>query len=412
MSEVRVEADSNVPTWWQAEFPLLGTSTPLFRGFELIQRQGAHDIAVIPFEGEVANFSQSYATGAPVRLTWGNRYGQGEFVGYVHHTQQRLQTRHPVSEIICIGAGYPLLEVRQRAFEGVTADQTVSTLARAQGLGATVDNHLRTYPILMQDTISDWALLSRLAGETGYVLRVEGTTVQFVTRDHAEAYYRPRAQVYYQASDQNSLLPSQSTLFNFTPIVGDYFPETGATNTAKTVTRIDPTTGETLLLSRAPTGGAAARAFFTSPQAVGAHTALEAEAALEAAVQKSKYVYRAKASLQGSAVTAPERFVYLRGVQEPYGGYWTVLSVRHKVEGRFKYFCEVELGTDGLYGEVPLPTDALSSEMRGAVIVSDSSVPLDLAPAGNVLSTKNDVVGRVGTPLQAARWTSTVVSYA
>lgn len=412
MSEVKVEADRNVPTWWQAEFPLLGAQVPLFRGFELTQRQGAHDVAVIPFEGEVNHLSESYATGAPVRLTWGNRYGQGEFVGYVHHTRQRLQTRHPVSEVVCVGAGFPLFEVRQRAFENVTADQTVGTLAHAQGLAAVVDAHPRVYPILMQDTISDWALLTRLANETGYVLRPEGTTVQFVTRTHMEEYYRPRAQVYHLASDQNSLLPTQSTLFNFTPMVGDYFPETGATNTTKTVTRIDPTTGEVQALSQAPTGGAAARSFFTSPQAVGAHTALEATSALEAASQRSRYVYRAKASLQGSAVTTPERFVYLKGVTAPYGGYWTVLSVKHRVEGRFKYFCEVELGTDGLYGEVSLPTDALSSEMRGAVIVSDSSSTLNLAPAASVLVTKNDVVGRVGTPLLAARWTSNVVSYA
>jgi phage protein D len=411
VSEVRVEADHNVQNWYLAEFPL-GTSTvPFYKGVEVRQAQGAHDIAVIPIEGIVSNLDRSYASGAPVRLTWGNRYGQNIFVGYVNHTKQDLQITHPRTYVVCLGASYPLLEVRQRAFEQVSADLVASVLARNQGLGAQVDAHPRTYPVMLQDTISDWALLQRLAAETGYVLRMEGTTLQFVSRARMEAYYKPRAQVYFQNRSAVANLQGLNTIISFTPVVGDYLPQVGATNTTKTITQVDPVTGMTILTAQAPSGAASSRAFFTSPQSTTSHTLQEASSNLEAATQASKYVYRAKATLRGSALTAPERFVYLKGVPAPYGGYWTVLSVTHRVAGKFNYYCDVELGTDGLYGEVPLPTAGLSSEMQGASILSGQTAFADLSVPESVLNIKTDVVGQMGIALQAARWTSNVVTY-
>lgn len=411
MSEVRVEADHGVPTWYLAEFPLIRGAVPFFRGVEVIQRQGAHDIAVIPFEGIIGNLNQSFSTGAPVRLTWGNKYGQNEFVGYIHHTKQDLQIQHPTSSLICVGASYPLMEIRQRAFEEVTADLVVGVLARSQSLGSIVDPHPRVYPTLLQDSVSDWDLLRRLAKETGYVLRMEGTTLQFVARSRMEAYYRPRAQVYFQNRSAVANLQSLNTIVAFTPLVGDYFPQTGAANTTKTLTQVDPVTGMSVQMSKTPTGEAASRSFFSTPQSTPTHTVQEAAAALEAATQASKYVYRAKATLRGSALTAPERLVYLKGVPAPYGGYWTVLSVHHKVSGKFNYYCDVELGTDGLYGEVALPTDGLSSEMQGSVLLSEETQYQDLSVAPSVLNLETDVVGQMGTALQAARWTSNVVTY-
>lgn len=411
MSDVKVEADRNVQSWYLAEFPLVSGDVPFYKGVKVIQRQGAHDLVEIPFEGVVADLDQSYVTGAPVRLTWGNRYGQSVFVGYIHHTRQDLQIKHPRTYVVCLGASYPLLEVRQRAFEDVSADLVASLLARNQSLNADVDPHPRVYPVVMQDTISDWALLQRLARETGYVLRMEGTTLQFVSRARVEAYYRPRAQVYYQNRSATANLQALNTVVSFTPLVGDFFPQTGSTNTTKTVTLVDPMTGMTIQTSQTPTGGAAARAFFTSPQSTPVHSLQEGASVLEAVTQASKYVYRAKATLRGSALTAPERFVYLSGVPAPYGGYWTVLAVTHRVDGKFNYYCDVELGTDGLYGEVPLPTAGLSSEMRGATILSDQSAYADLSVPESVLNTKTDVLGQMGTALQAARWTSNVVLY-
>lgn len=411
MSEVTVEADRNVQTWYQAEFPLSGTTSPFFKGVEITQRQGSHDLAVIPFEGILDNLHLTYPTGSPVRLTWGNRYGQNVFVGYVHHLKPDFQIRHPRSLLVCLGASYPLQEVRQRSFEGITADLAAGLLARDQSLGWQVDAHPRVYPTMLQDTISDWALLQRLAHETGYVLRMEGTTLQFVTRAHMEAYYRPRAQVFTQTRSAVANLQSLNTVLSFQPVVGDFFPQTGAANTTKVLTQIDPLTGSTMSLTRAGTGAAASRAFFSSPLDSPAHTPLEAESLLEAAVQNSKYVYRAKATLRGSALLAPERFVYLKGVPAPYGGYWTVLGVHHRVQGKFNYYCDVELGTDGLYGEVPLPSAGLSSEMQGQIILSDDSEGIDLSDQGSTLITQNDIVGRAGTALQAARWTSNVVLY-
>lgn len=74
----------------------------------------------------------------------------------------------------------------------------------------------------------------------------------------------------------------------------------------------------------------------------------EAKQIASDATENERYVYRAKATLQGNCAVEPYDAVYLDGLDGGMNGYWTVLSVTHVFDGGAPYLLEVELGTDQL----------------------------------------------------------------
>lgn len=380
-------------TRYKVTFPL-APETPFYRKVQVIQRSGALDIAVVPVRGEIANLDTLYATGAPVQIEWENAYGTGLFVGYVHHHSPDFDQLSPWIDVVCVGAAYPMLVQKQRVFEYTTADHVARTLASEHGLSAETDQHSRIYQSLAQPGISDWALLRKLADDTGYVLRLEGTCLQFVKRARADAYYRPRAQVFQRKTHPTINLTRVSEVVSFKPLVGDLMAE--SPNTAKSITQMNPLSAGTLTISRYPEGASAASAQFTTPTGRIAADWSEATTLLEAAVENNRFVYRAKATLHGNPYVAPERLIYLQGMDGAYGGYWTVLSARHRVNGAHNYFVDVELGSDGLHGEsgvVPFWESVDDEQLLNTHRTSRLRVDADAS-----------------TALGRAQWVSTVVS--
>jgi phage protein D len=393
----------------KVEFPLSGgIPERAIRGtVEILETSSGHDVASIRYTGAIKNVEQRFRTGAPVKISWSNRYGKSEFVGYVHHTRPEYDADQIRVEIVCIGASFAFLSTNQRSWQDVTADLVIRQLAAENGFKAITEPHPRVYKNLQQEGISDWALMKRLSKDTGYPVNCNGVNLVSVSRKSYAEYYRPLAQsfLYHVDSDAGYKF---SDVFSFRPSIGDYLPEMGTTNAERSVTAIDPYTGESLLLSGKLETGAANRAPFTTPAVRVSNTPSEAQAILSGNLENNRFAYQAKIEMVGSPEVHPEKQIHLRGVPNPYGGYWTVITVRHKFMSSAQYTMTVNVGSDTLSGDTSGPNADLSDERSSSAILrripEKLSNPLSTQPATGVVNTNQVITGRTGVALQYARW--------
>ena len=398
-------------TRYSIEFPLSGPDEIQAPQLEIRQAQGAHDVATILTPGRLNNLDKGYTTGAPVRIKWSNRWGSNQFVGYVHHVQNHFGSDNSSAKIVCVGASFPLIAVKQRAFSNATADLVVKTVAAEYGLLAVTESHPRVYGSIPQPTISDWALLCRLADETGYVLRADQTRIYFLPRATFEAQNKPMAQVLTMTTADANSLTAATTVFDFEPLLAEYFPERGVSNTRKAIKAIDPETGRSIELdgglANNQTGG-----LFTKSVNEVTNSVQDARARLEASLEANRFIHRARVTSVGSPVTAPEKMVYIVGVPAPYDGYWTVLSVTHRIKNATQYVMEMEVGTDMLVGNEPTPSSTLTNEMSNTIAARDVSSyqTLRLMDSDSRLDViPQDVTGVLGKPFGSA-WKSTTLT--
>lgn len=406
-----VNADRTSPTRYSIEFPQSGSDNLFRPQLEIRQAHGAHDVAVVTSLGKLSNLNQGYKTGAPVRIKWGNRWGRNQFVGYVHHVQSHFGSDNYTTKIVCVGASFPLIAEKQRTFANATADLVVKQIASEYGLLAVTEPHPRVYETISQPSISDWSLLCRMAKETGYVLRAEQTRLVFLSRKAFNEQNRPMAQRLSMVSGTSSNLSAATTLFDFDPILADYLPEKGISNTRKSIKAVDPNTGQSVVIDAGLDGKEDEGVFF-KPVAEVTNSVQDAQARLESSIESNRFRHRARALSVGSPVTSPEKFVYISGVPEPYNGYWTVLSVTHRMRDAYQYLMEMEVGTDELRGSEPLPSKDLTVDMQYSISARDTSnyQLLKIMEEDSRLDAgAQDVSGVVGRPF-ASVWKSTTLT--
>lgn len=404
-------ADRKSLTKYSVEFPLSGSTGVLMPMVEIRQSQGSHDVAVVSYGGKLDNMHKSFTTGAPVKIRWSNRWGSNQFVGYVHHVRAHFGSDNYTSDVVCVGASFPLISVKQRSFTNVTADLVVRKIAMEHGLRAVTEPHPRIYETVLQPTISDWALLCRLAKETGYVLRANQTRIEFLSRATFEAQNKPMAQILTMTSGVSNSTSTLSTMFDFDPIIGDYLPEIGVSNTRKSVRAVDPATGQTVSLERG-LGLNDVSGIFTKPVDTVTNSIQDAQASLDATVEASRFTYRARVSSVGSPVTSPDKMVYLKGLPNPYEGYWTVLSVVHRITDTSRYLMDFQVGSDLLRGAEPQPASGLSEAVRDNIVARDVGqyqTLRSLTDDSTLNTIPGDYEGFIGRAFTGAVWQNTTL---
>ena len=392
------------------DFPLSeGTPETALKGqVEILQTSTGHDVVMIRYTGTIEYLNFKYRTGAPVKITWNNRYGSSTFVGYVHHLRPVFDTDMVKTDIVCIGASFSMLKTQQRSWQDMTASGIVKQIVEEHGLEPIVEFHPRIYKNFNQTGNSDWSVLRTLSKDTGYVLNCDETSVYFVSRQKFREHFKPMAQTFnYMRGGPMGY--RMSDVFSFKPIVGDYTPESGGINAERTTFSYDSSNGESYKTIGKLDTFASKRSMFSTPSLRVSSTPAEAEAILAGKLEENRFVHRATALTVGSPAVAPERLVYLKGVPHPYGGYWTVLKVKHVLRDPANYLMELELGSDGVVGETePPPDDYLSAEKKGSpilrVIPEDPSNPLSMKRASSKLLDYQIVKGYTGQPLDYARW--------
>ena len=352
-----------------------------------IQTAGSHDIIRAVYSR--ADFAEPLFRGAPVKAEWSTTSGTITLCGYVHRVDPSYGKSDSCAVTI-VGPSWPL----QRSGEGVWTDVTASSVVRdiafQFGLSVDVEEHPVVLPQVMQAGRSYWQLLRQLSADTGYVLRMSGDTLVFRSRRSLVEHFRP-------------ISPAMEVRA-FSPKLGDFTPELGAARATRRAYGIDLEQGSivTDFSDLQPLRGDS-EVFGTAlvPGAV-SHSPLEAECAVEAALEANRFTQLARMECDGAPQLVPERTVWPVGIPSQLAGHWVVRAVEHRFDGA-KEYTVATVGTDGLGGSLDLMGEAPPT--MGAAIDPHRPSALSKWPYSEpVLCTLNAVTGSPGVALRDYAW--------
>lgn len=337
-------------------------TTPVGRlqDLHLYQERGAHEFVTATFKDwDVPH--DLLKQGTPVVLKLNGGTASREINAYVYHVKKKNTPGSKSLEIGLIGASYHLKQQRQKVYKNVTASDVIKEIANSHGFAIDVEDHPRVYDQISQAGLSDLEFCNKLAKQCGYSFRVENT----------EVYFKPMMQLFnelkssalnFYMGDQAS--PSGSTLYSFTPMVGETLDQDGEHKAAVAVSGVDKFTGQLIQVTnqKRPKASRAKfeAEFFDRFDAVTVANDYEiAKHESVSADERVRFPYKATAEVLGTPDLHPDVPVYLSGIGGDYEGFWTVLKTEHRVILdtllNHKYTTILHLGTDSLGRDTAQP---------------------------------------------------------
>jgi phage protein D len=333
-------------------FPLSQNPPQRISSFTLRQERYAHETIKVRFRDWGIRYT-SVKPGDPVKCVLRGKNNSREWVGYVHEIRPNITPGANFTEVTFIGASYRLKQAKQRVFEKMTASNIVRQIANEYGFTARVEDHPRVYDQVVQAGHTELQLMSRLAKQCGYSLRVENTSIYFhsLTSDFTN---NRDAALRFKMSDSNS--PTGSTLYSFNLILGESTAYKDSYKSAVQVGGVDPVghnyslvTNERLNTLNESSATEFFDSFATNVVAPGFQVAAyEAKAADE----RNRFPYRARIQIIGTPEIKPDQPIYLEGIGSNYSGYWIVLYTEHSVVEQspniLKYTTILDVGADSI----------------------------------------------------------------
>jgi len=235
-------------------FPYRKVSFPLTPSFDLVfltanleQEFDTHDRLVIKYAGRLSNSSNSVNSGDPVEFEYSGAGSKKTWVGYVHKVIPST-VAESATTIICISPTYLLKTTRQKIYKKVTADQIVQKICKQYGLKAVTQRHPRVFSTIGQAGQSDWQLLRRLAKQTGFGLKITGTTVYFMSKDKLSSASTSKAPYFSKETAAPNVrgISSMGTLIEFTPQISDEAPDMVGATVDRVVSGLHSTNNKTI----------------------------------------------------------------------------------------------------------------------------------------------------------------------
>ena len=153
--------------------------------------------------------------------------------GYIHHVRQDNSHQGGNTDVVCVGASWVLKNTDQKIYKNVTADQVISKIAKKHSMAAVTQRDPRVRAQVSQSGQSDWQLCRSLAKQNGFALRVENTTIIFVSKDKIYQSQKNSAPYFNYIDDEvGGVVPAAlrmtGTILSFEPIISDQAPETSS----------------------------------------------------------------------------------------------------------------------------------------------------------------------------------------
>jgi hypothetical protein len=331
------------------------TTLPPLRVYDLSLHQNKykHEIAIIQFRDWEVDYD-SVTSGSPITFTINNDLDSKTFTGYVDHVTVQREPGSNITEVIAVSASYVFKNESQKVYKGLSADAIIQQIASKHNFACFAIPHPRVYPQVAQAGHTDWEFCVRLAKQSGYSLRTEGTELYFQPMLYDYTQYRSQAKKFTMRGQAD---PSGSNLYSFYPMVGENIDHDGDKKAAIAISGVDLNTATPLAITnqkrnKSTRSNSKAEFFDKFNTHVVAIDSQVAAHEAKAADDRAIFPYRATAEVLGSPSLRPDLPVYLDGLGNNYSGYWTVLGTEHKVveESRnvFKYTTILHLGTDSL----------------------------------------------------------------
>jgi hypothetical protein len=201
-------------------FPLTLLSARLEQKFE------HHDLLVLKYAGKIEDSSTFIGSGDPVTFNYSGGQAKATWVGYVHKVIPGTIADNSTT-IICASPTYLLKNTKQKIYKNVTADQIVQKIAKQYGMKAVTQRHPRVFSSIGQGGQSDWQLLRRLAKQTGFGLKINGTTIYFMSKNKLATSSKPKSSYFFKegAAPTSRVIQQMGTIFDFVLHVSDEAPD-------------------------------------------------------------------------------------------------------------------------------------------------------------------------------------------
>lgn len=320
---------------------------------DVFQKRYAHEMVSLYFKDWGVQYDV-VKPGSPVHLVINGFNQTREVYGYVHHINVDRSPGKYFTEVVVIGASFPMKQQSQGIYKNLTADQIVKSIAADYNFVCYAVAHPRVHPQYAQAGHSDWELLVRLSKQCGYTLRANNTELYFQPVMDDYTNYREEAPNFIMRPTND---PQGSTIYSFKPMIGESLPFEDATKGAVAVSGVDIVNAAPISITQqiraAKTRTKQQVEFFDRfDTATVANTPLVAQYEAEAAENRNYFPYRAMVEVLGNPNLRPDMPVYLDGLGEPYSGYWVVLEATHHIVeeelNRQKYTTTLIVGADSL----------------------------------------------------------------
>jgi phage protein D len=331
------------------------TTLPPTRVYELTLQQNRyqHEVAIIKFRDWGVDYDVVTA-GSPIKFSISSYLDVKTFTGYVDHVNLYREPGSNMTEVVALSASYVFKNESQKIYKGLSADAIIQDIASKHNFSAYTVPHPRIYPQVSQAGHTDWEFMVRLAKQSGYSLRTEGTEIYFQPMLYEYTQKRAQAQKFVLRRPAD---PSGSTLYSFYPTIGENIEYDGDKKSAIAVSGVDLNTATPIAITsqvrNKNTRFSSKSEFFDKY-----HThvvALDSEVAnheSKAAEDRTIFPYRGTAEIIGSPSIRPDLPIYLDGIGSPYTGFWTVLGTEHRIieetQNVQRYTTIIHVGTDSL----------------------------------------------------------------
>jgi hypothetical protein len=337
----------------QVNFPSANVAPARINEMTLWQDRFKHEFATIQFRDWDVDY-EDIRPGSPMTISLKGDEGSNDFHGYVHHVQPHVSPGARYTEVTFIGASYFLKQTSQKIYKNVTADQIIAKIAKRNNFAYNAEPHPRVYDQVSQAGLTDVEMMTKLAKQCGYSLRLSNSEIYFqpVTKMYDEERENaPR----FALRDAND--PQGSNLYSFKPLVGESLDQDGEYKAATAVSGVDKHTGQIIQLTNQKRPKATKSKYepeffdrFSTITVINDYDMAKNES--KSADDRTKLAYRATAEVLGDPTIHPDMPVYIEGVGDTYAGYWIVLSTEHKISSESytnqRYTTVLSLGTDSL----------------------------------------------------------------
>lgn len=297
----------------------------------------------------------SIKPGSPVWVEIKGTTSSREFNGYVHHIEPNHTPGTAFTEVVMIGASFPLKQASQKIYKDYTADQVCRDIATKHGMSYYGVPHPRIFEQVSHTGSTDWQILVKLAKQIGYTLRTQNTELYFEPILEDFKNYRTEASTFIMRVESSVL---GSTLHSFKPIISESISyDGGDMKAAHAVQGVDRVAKSPVSITKQKRNSKTKtlsqyEMFDRFNTSVVAPNPEVAAFEAEAAELRASFPYRGVATVLGEPDLRPNMPVYLDGIGSTYSGYWVILGAQHKIveteRNVFMYTTELYIGTDSL----------------------------------------------------------------
>lgn len=336
----------------KVSFPETSLEPQYVYSASIYQARYEHEIAVLKFRDWGVQYDD-VVPGSAVMMTIIGTKDVRNFYGHVHHITPNRSPGKSFTEVTVISPSFAMKNQSQAVYKDMTADAVIVQKAKEHGFACMAIPHLRVFPQISQAGYTDWEFMVRLAKQCGYSLRTQNTELYFQPMLHDYTNYRAEAPTFEMRPEYD---PAGSSLYSFRPNIGESIEYEDAFKAAVAVGGVSVDAALVSVTQQTRNNKTRTKqkleyfdrfdtlAVVTDPEVAGYEAA--------AAENRNAFPYRGMAEVLGEPNLRPDMPVYLDGLGGDYNGYWTILSVEHRIieeeRNNQKYTCIIEVGADSL----------------------------------------------------------------